>query len=70
MKKSLEEIYLQYGIRIRNERGFLMNPLEILQDIYYKLDKQDFEEIQDQIYNQHKIQDIFDEEKKKGDWTL
>jgi hypothetical protein len=70
MEKSLEEVFLEYGVSIRNERGFLRNVIDVLYDIYFNIDKDDFELIKEEIYCLHKLHDLFEEERKKGDWTL
>ena len=72
MKKriSLEELYLQFDIKLRNERGFLRNAIDVLEDIYKKCDAETLKEIRKEIWLEEEEQDIFDEERKKGDWTL
>jgi hypothetical protein len=66
MKKTLEEIYLDHGIAIRDEHGFLRNPIDILEDLYIRLSPDEFKEINDEIMFQEKNFFIFQEERKKG----
>ena len=70
MEKSLEELYLQFDIKLRNERGFLRNAIDVLEDIYKKCDAETLKEIRKEIWLEEEEQYIFDEERKKGDWTL
>lgn len=70
MRKSLEEIYLEHGVRIRNERGFLINAIDLLEIIYLRLNPEEFAEIEDEIRFQETMFRIFKDEKEKGDWTL
>lgn len=67
---SLEEIYLKYGIRLRNERGFLRNAIDVLEDIYMRCSAKELAEIREEIWYEEQMQFVFDEERKKGDWTL
>lgn len=70
MRKSLEEIYLEHGVRIRNEKGFLINPIDLLEIIYLRLSPENFKEIEDEIRFQETMFRVFEDERKKGDWTL
>lgn len=70
MKKTLEEIYLEYGIRIRDQRGFLINPLDLLEKIYLRLTPELFKLLEEEIKFQEKMYRVFEEERKKGDWAL
>ena len=66
MKKTLEQVYLEHGINIRDDRGFLRNPIDLLEDMYLKLTDEEFREINDEIMFQEKMHFIFDDERKKG----
>lgn len=69
-KPSLEDIYKRYGIKLRNERGFLRNAIDVLEDLYMKCTTRELEEIRDEIWYEEQRQEIFEEERKKGDWTI
>ena len=69
-KPSLEDIYIKYGIKLRNKRGFLRNAIDVLEDIYMKCSPRELEDIRDAIWYEEQRQEIFEEERKKGDWTI
>lgn len=67
MRKSLEEIYLEHGIKIRDEKGFLINAIDLLESIYLRLNADEFAEIEEEIFFQEKMYKIFEDERDKGD---
>ena len=63
---KLRDIFLEKGIDIRDEYGFLLNPIDLLEFIYLRLTPKDFEQIQQDIYLESSIAPIFDEEREAG----
>lgn len=66
---TLREIFLQYGIDIRDKRGFLRNPIELLEDMYFKLTPKLFEYIQEDIYTLSQGYNLFEDEREAGTMT-
>lgn len=70
MKKSLEDICIKYGIRLRDQRGFLRNVIDVLEDIYLKCNAADLEDMMTDIYYEDNTNDVFQAERERGDWTV
>jgi len=66
MKKTLESIFKEYNIDIRDEYGMHRNLLDVLEQMYIWLGKGDYDKIAEEIYYQDKIDSVFDEERKRG----
>lgn len=66
MRKTLRDIFLTYNIDIRDEDGNLRNVVDVLSHIHLRLDKDYYEELSEEISFQLKLQNIFEDEKKKG----
>jgi hypothetical protein len=66
---TLREIFLEYGIDIRDKRGFLRNPIDLLEDMYFKLTPQIFDYIQKDIYILSQGYELFKDEREAGTMT-
>jgi hypothetical protein len=62
----LRDIYLKYSVDIRDENGFLKNPLDLLEEIYMRISEVEYKEIRDEIFFQEKVYFVFDEEREAG----
>lgn len=63
---SLREIYAQYGIELRNKNGELRNTIDVLEDMFLKLNIQEFLEIHLEIAEEEKYANLFDNERGRS----
>jgi uncharacterized protein with von Willebrand factor type A (vWA) domain len=66
MDRTIRDIYLQYGVDIRDKNGSLRNVIDVLEDIYFRVHKDEYKKIEQDIYFQTKVEDVFQKEKEKG----
>lgn len=63
---NLREIYAQYGIELRNKNGELRNTIDVLEDMFLKLNIQEFLEIHLEIAEEEKYANLFDNERGRS----
>jgi hypothetical protein len=56
----LEDIFKQYGVRLRDDEGNLRNLIDVIEDIYLKLSPSEFNRIMREITEEEKYSNIFD----------
>ena len=66
MDRTIRDIYLQYGVDIRDKNGSLRNVIDVLEDIYFRVHKDEYKKIEQDIYFQTKVENVFEKEKEKG----
>jgi uncharacterized protein with von Willebrand factor type A (vWA) domain len=66
MDRTIRDIYLEYGVDIRDKNGSLRNVIDVLEDIYFRVHKDEYKKIEQDIYFQTKVEDVFQKEKEKG----
>jgi uncharacterized protein with von Willebrand factor type A (vWA) domain len=66
MDRTIRDIYLEYGVDIRDQNGSLRNVIDVLEDIYFRVHKDEYKKIEQDIYFQTKVEDVFQKEKEKG----
>ncbi|MFW5889542.1 MAG: hypothetical protein ACOCUD_04095 [Bacillota bacterium] len=57
----LEDIYAKYGINLRDSNGNLRNVVDVLEDMYLKLNYHEFIKLQYEISEEELRNDIFDD---------
>lgn len=63
---NLREIYAQYGIELRDKNGELRNTIDVLEDMFLKLNIQEFLEIHLEIAEEEKYANLFDNERGRS----
>jgi hypothetical protein len=66
MDRTIRDIYLKYGVDIRDKDGSLRNVIDVLEDIYFRVHKDEYKKIEQDIYFQTKVENVFEKEKEKG----
>ena len=66
MDRTIRDIYLEYGVDIRDKNGSLRNVIDVLEDIYFRVHKDEYKKIEQDIYFQTKVENVFEKEKEKG----
>jgi hypothetical protein len=67
MEKTLRDIYLTYGVDIRHDNGSLRSVVDVLEDIYLNINKDKFEEIEDEIFSTERVSgSVFEKERERG----
>lgn len=62
---KLEEIFRKYGIELRDSDGVLRNPVDIIEDMYLRLLSVDILAIFNEIMEEEKFRNVFDESRNK-----
>ena len=57
----LENILNKYGIRIKNADGTLRNTIDVIEDMYLKLNAHEFSRIMQEFIEEEKYANIFDD---------
>jgi len=57
---TLEKIFIEYGIELRNSEGDLRNLIDVLEDMYLKLSSFEFTKIMYEISEEEKFNNLFD----------
>jgi hypothetical protein len=57
---TLEKIFMQYGIELRNSEGDLRNLIDVLEDMYLKLSSFEFTKIMFEIGEEERFENLFD----------
>ncbi|MFW6001964.1 MAG: hypothetical protein ACOCQD_01345 [archaeon] len=57
----LEDIYAKYGINLRDSNGNLRNVVDVLEDMYLKLNYEEFIKLQYEISEEELRNDVFDD---------
>lgn len=63
---NLREIYAQYGIELRDKNDELRNTIDVLEDMFLKLNIQEFLEIHLEIAEEEKYANLFDNERGRS----
>lgn len=63
---SLETIAKKYGITLRDKDGNLRNVVDVLEDMYLKLNLDEFLRLMYEISEEEKYSNIFDEARGRG----
>lgn len=58
---KLEDIFRKYGIELRDSDGVLRNPVDIIEDMYLRLLPVDILRIFNEIMEEEKFSNVFDE---------
>jgi len=58
---TLKEVIKKYGIEITNSDGTLRNVVDVLEDIYLKLNAKEFVMLMSEIQEEEKDYNLFDE---------
>ena len=58
---KLEEIFRKYGIELLDSDGVLRNPVDIIEDMYLRLLPVDILRIFNEIMEEEKFRNVFDE---------
>ena len=58
---KLEDIFRKYGIELRDNDGVLRNPVDIIEDMYLRLLPVDILRIFNEIMEEEKFSNVFDE---------
>lgn len=67
MDKTLRDVYLTYGVDIRDDNGFLRSVVDVLEDIYLCINKDKFEEVEHDIFLEESMGgSVFEKERKRG----
>lgn len=58
---KLEDIFRKYGIELKDSDGVLRNPVDIIEDMYLRLLPVDILRIFNEIMEEEKFSNVFDE---------
>lgn len=58
---KLEDIFRKYGIELKDNDGVLRNPVDIIEDMYLRLLPVDILRIFNEIMEEEKFRNVFDE---------
>lgn len=62
---KLEDIFKKYGIELRDNDGVLRNPVDIIEDMYLRLLPVDILRIFNEIMEEEKFRNVFDESRNR-----
>lgn len=57
----LEQIFKKHGINIKDNNGNIRNAIDILEDMYLKLNTREFNKIMFELQEEERYSNIFDE---------
>jgi len=57
---TVEQIFYKYGIKLRDRDGNLRNLIDVIEDMYLKLNGREFTQIMYEITEEEKFDNIFD----------
>lgn len=62
---KLEDIFRKYGIELLDSDGVLRNPVDIIEDMYLRLLPVDILRIFNEIMEEEKFRNVFDESRNR-----